>query len=150
MRARLSPLAQSRHGGAAAEFALVLPVVAGMILGALDFSHAWTTRLALEQAAQAGIELVAARKGVASSYTYALAEAQTRWGKPLTSSTVDSWLECGGVKQSSLTSSCGTTQRARYVSIRLTAQYVPMMNLDALLGGAGTVTVVGDAAVRVQ
>lgn len=153
MRRTLASITRNRHGGAAAELALILPVVTGLLMGALDFSHAWSTRLGLEQAAQAGIELVAQRKGVATSYAYALTEARTRWGKPLTASALDSWLECNGVRQGSLTANCNGGQRARYVSIVLRAEFVPLMGWGRFMNGntdSDGMIVTGDAAVRVQ
>jgi hypothetical protein len=153
MRRALTLIPRARCGAAAAEFALILPTVAAMVMGALDFSHAWSTRLGLEQAAQAGIELVAARKGIATNYNYALAEANARWGKPLTSSALDTWLECGGVRQPNLTANCNGAQRARYVSIQLRAEYVPMMGWGSLFNGStgnDGFIITGDAAVRIQ
>lgn len=153
MRRAPASITCNRHGGSAAELALILPMLGGLLMGALDFSHAWTARLALEQAAQSGIELVAQRKGVASSYAYALAEAQARWGKPLTASTLDTWLECNGVRQSGLSANCNGGQRARYVSIRLRANFVPMMGWGRFMNGDSEndgVIITGDAAVRVQ
>jgi hypothetical protein len=153
MRRSLTSITRNRAGGSAAELALILPMIGGLLMGALDFSHAWTTRLALEQAAQAGIELVAQRKGVATDYNYALTEARNRWGKALTSSTLDNWLECNGVRQASLTANCNGGQRARYVSIRLRANFVPMMGWGRFMNGdtdGDGVIVTGDAAVRVQ
>ncbi len=153
MRRALALITRDRRGASAAEFALILPTIGAMMLGALDFGQAWSTRLELEQAAQAGIELIAARKGVATSYSYALAEATTRWGKPLTSSTLSSWLECNGVVQSTLTANCNGGQRARYVSIRLRAEYTPILGWGGLFNGNTAndgFIVTGDAAVRVQ
>ena len=132
---------------------LITPVVAGLLFVALDFSGAWLTRLQLEQAAQRGIEAAAARRGVALSYTYALNEATTAWGKPLRSSALDTWLECGGVRQGSLTVSCNGQQRARYVSIRLVGEYAPVFNWGGVLTGNtanGGYLILGDATVRVQ
>jgi Flp pilus assembly pilin Flp len=146
-------LRRNRSGGAAAEFAIILPMISAMLLGALDFSHAWAMRLELEQAAQAGIEQATARKGVAGDYSFALNEAVARWGGPLVSQTLDTWLECGGVRQANVTASCGAAQRARYVSVRLRAEYMPKMGFGGVITGDGPnggFVVQGDAAVRVQ
>lgn len=143
-----------RRGGAAAEFALILPMVGTMLLGSLDFANAWSNRLRLEQAAQAGIEMIVARQGFSPSYSFALAEAQARWGDPLTSSKVESWLECDSVKQSPGTTQCGSGEaRARYVAIELRAEFMPTLKLGSILKGGGPnggFIIIGDAAVRVQ
>lgn len=153
MKRRLVSLRGDRRGASALEAAIILPVVGGLVMVAMDFSNAWFTRLQLEQAAQRGIELVAARKGVATSYNYALTEMTTAWGKSYTSATVDAWLECGGVRQATTTANCGTTQRARYVQLRIAAPFSPMFSWGSLYAGPttnGTATLVGDAVVRVQ
>lgn len=153
MMALLHRLRRARDGAAAMEMVLIVPVVTGILFAALDFSGAWSTRLQLEQAAQRGIESVAARRGVSSNYSYALTEATTAWGKPTTSRVLDNWLECGGVRQANLTNDCAGAQRARYVSIRLAAEYVPAFGWGAFFNGATAnngFIIEGDATVRVQ
>lgn len=153
MMRRLAHLRRNRAGAAAMEAAIMLPIVAGIMMAALDFSNGWLTKLRLEQAAQRGIELVAARKGVATSYDYARTEMISAWGDAYTSATVDSWLECAGVRQGSTTADCGGGQRARYVKLRISAPFNPMFSWGILYDGPnsdGTATLVGDAVVRVQ
>ena len=154
MRCLLSRCLHDRRGGSAAEFALILPMVGTMLLGALDFGNAWSERLRLEQAAQAGIEMVVARQGLQPNYNYALTEAQTRWGGALTGSSLQSWLECDGVQQSAGATQCGSGQaRARYVSISLQAEFMPKLKLGKIVSGNGPnggFLITGDAAVRVQ
>lgn len=148
----LSRLAGARDGAAAMEMAVIMPVIAGMLLVAMDFSNAWSTRLALEQAAQRGIELAAARKGVATSYAYIRTETIAAWGRPFTAATVDNWLECGGVRQASLTVSCAGQQRARYISVSISADFQPSFNWGGVISGGrnGGFNLTGDATVRVQ
>jgi Flp pilus assembly protein TadG len=149
----LRKLIRNQSGAAALEMAITLPIVAGMLMAALDFSNGWLTRLRLEQAAQRGIELVAARKGVATSYDYARTEMINAWGEAYTSATVQSWLECGGTVQVSPTADCAGAQRARYVKLRIAATFSPMFGWGILYDGpesGGTATLVGDAVVRVQ
>lgn len=153
MIARLINLARDRRGAAAMEMVLITPVVAGMLYGAMDFSRAWMMRMQLEQAAQGGIEAVAAQRSIQPNYNYALTEATAAYGKPTTSAALDNWLECGGVRQANLTTTCAGTQRARYVSIRLAAEYVPAFGWGVFFNGTTAnngFIVVGDATVRVQ
>ena len=153
MRAILHGLRRDRCGAAAMEMVLITPIVAGIIYGAMDFSRAWMMRLQLEQAAQGGIEAIAANRSVKTNYSYALTEATTAYGQPTTSAALDNWLECDGVRQANLTANCGNTQRARYVSIRLAAEFVPAFGWGVFFNGNTAnngFIVVGDAAVRVQ
>lgn len=149
----LARLRHDRSGASALEIAIVLPVLGGVAMAAMDFSNAWLTRLRLEQAAQRGIELVAARKGVAPDYGYAVTEMTNAWGGNYTSATVDAWLECGGVRQGSTTANCNGLQRARYVKLRIAASFSPMFSWGILYDSTrsdGTALLVGDAVVRVQ
>lgn len=134
------------------EMVIIMPVVAGLLMVAIDFSNAWSTRLALEQAAQRGVELAAVRKGVAANYDYIRAEAVAAWGKPFTAAVVDSWLECGGVRQASLNASCAGVQRARYVSVTISADFQPSFNWGGVISGgrSGGFNLTGDATLRVQ
>lgn len=153
MMALLARLARRRDGAAAMELALVMPVLFGLVMVALDFSGAWLIRLNLEQAAQRGIELAVARKGVATDYNYVLTEVTSAWGKPYTSASVDSWLECGGVRQSSTSANCNGAQIARYLSVQITAEYVPSFGWGGVIKGStanGGFNVTGDATVRLQ
>jgi Flp pilus assembly pilin Flp len=153
MMTRLRSLRRDRRGAAAMEMVLITPIVAGLLYGAMDFSKAWMMRLNLEQAAQGGVEAALAQRGVQTSYNYALAEAIAAYGQPTTSATIDNWLECGGVRQGSLTANCAGEQRARYVSIRLAAEYVPAFGWGVFFNGSTAnngFIVAGDATVRLQ
>lgn len=153
-RTMIARLRADRAGAAALEMAIILPVVGTMVMVAMEFSNAWMMRLRLEQAAQRGVELIQARKGVAGNYDYAVTEMTTAWGRTYNSATSDSWLECGGVRQASLTANCNGAQIARYVKLRITATYVPTLGWGRVIGAAGSGAsanvLVGDAVVRVQ
>jgi hypothetical protein len=153
MRRALARLACNRSGAAAMEMVIIMPVVAGLMMVALDFSNAWSMRLGLEQAAQSSIELAAARKGVATNYDYLRTAAIDAWGKPFKTAATDSWLECDGVRMASLTVSCNGGQRARYVSVAIAAEYQPVFGWGKVISGTGTsngILVTGDAVLRVQ
>lgn len=153
MMARLRELRRAKGGAAAMEMVLITPVVAGMLMAAMDFSNAWLIRLQLEQAAQRGIEAVAARRGVATDYSYALTEATTAWGQAYQSATLDNWLECDGVRQANLTADCGAGQRGRYVAIAISAEFLPFYKWGGVMKGTTAnngFIVTGDATVRVQ
>lgn len=153
MMARLHRLRRDCRGAAAMELVLIAPVVAGILYAALDFSKAWMMRLNLEQAAQGAMSAAVAQRGVQTSYDYVLAEARAAYGQPLRTATLDNWLECDGVRQGSLTANCNGAQRARYVSILLTAEYVPAFGWGVFFNGSTAnngFIVGGDATVRLQ
>lgn len=151
---QLRALARDRTGASAMELLLITPVIGGMIFGAVDFGLAFTQKLALEQAAGRTAELVTAPGTVALSYANLPAEAKTAYGKSSATSTVDNWLECNGTRQSSFTGSCPITQQtARYVSIVISDDYVPIASWGGLIHGSGQKNgfrLTGDATVRVQ
>ena len=153
MRPALARLARDRHGAAALEMAIIMPVVAGLMMVALDFSNAWSMRLGLEQAAQSSIEIAGARKGVATNYDHLRQAAIDAWGKPYSSAATDNWLECDGVRMDSITVSCNGGQRARYVSVSISAEYRPVFGWGQVISGNSAnngFVVTGDAVLRVQ
>lgn len=147
-------LARDRTGASAAEFALLAPLLASMIFGAIDLSLATSTILELEQAAGRTAELVTAPGTVALSYADLPAEARAAYGKDVDAAVGDNWLECDGVRQASFTGTCTAGQQtARYVSIRVTTEYVPIVGWGGLIAGNGPnngFILTGDATVRVQ
>lgn len=147
-------LRHDRLGSAAVEFALVTPVLASMLFTAIDIGSGFAMKLDLEQAAGRAAELATAPGTVATSYANLGAEAATAYGRPYRSAVAANWLECGGAKQGSFTNVCAAgTQSARYVSVRIEAEYVPIFNYAGLLKGDGPnggFITQGDAVVRVQ
>ncbi len=55
-RARLTTLQPSRQGGAALEFAIVLPVLMTLALGVVDYGRIFATSITLRNAARIGAE----------------------------------------------------------------------------------------------
>jgi Flp pilus assembly protein TadG len=153
---RQSPwqLPADRAGASAVEFALIAGLLTALLFGALDIYGAYAMNLALEQAAGRTAQLVTAPGTVALSYTNLPAEATSAYGATVEKVVTSNWLECDGVVQSSFTGTCATTaQTARYVSIALTDEYVPIMGWGRLFSGHGPnngLMVTGDAVVRIQ
>lgn len=139
-------------GTSAVEFALILPVLAGLLFAAVDLAGLWNMRLGLEQAAQRGIERAANTLGVTDNTEQVRAEAIAAYGQPLATATVDLWLECDGVRQASISAGCNNAQRAVYIALRLEDNFVPSFGWGGLFTGepSGGLTVAGDAAVRLQ
>jgi hypothetical protein len=157
MQARrlLTRLHGCRVGAAGAEMALIAPVLAGLLFVGMDVGLAFWEKHQLEQAAQRGIELAVAPGTIGTgSFSYLGPEVRAAYGKPVQSLTVDNWLECNGVRQSNWNSFCPAGQTfARFVSVRVQAEYVPNYSFGGLLHGDGQnggFMLTGDAAVRLQ
>jgi Flp pilus assembly protein TadG len=150
----LRALRDDRSGASAIELVIVGAMLMGLVQATMDMAFAYSTKLKLEQAAGRTAELVSAPGTVALTYTNLSTEAATAYGQPLTSVTVDNWLECSGTRNASFTGSCAANQQtARYVSVQLVDEYVPMFSWGGLVSGSGPnngFVLSGDATVRVQ
>lgn len=143
-----------RDGAAAAEIALLFPVVAAIMLGAVDVANGFAARLEAEQAAQRAIERVLVPGSSTPNFAALAAEATAAYGKPVISSVADNWLECNGVRQATYDMICPAGQSyGRYVSVVLRAEYVPYARVGGFIGGNGPnggFIVTGDAVARLQ
>lgn len=151
---RLAALLGRRDGAAATEIALLFPVVATILLGAVDVANGFAARLEAEQAAQRAIERVLVPGATTPDFAALAAEARTAYGKPVISAVAESWLECNGVRQSTYDMICPAGQPyGRYVSVVLRAEYLPYSRVSGFVGGSGPnggFVVTGDAVARLQ
>lgn len=147
-------LRRNRQASAALELALAAPVLFAMAFGGIDIGRAYGMKLDLEQAAGRTAEMATAPGTVSGTYANLRNEVIAAYGKPYTTAVVDEWLECGSVRQGSFTGTCVPgAQIARYVSIYIEAEYVPIFNYGGLLSGkgpSGGLITRGDAVVRIQ
>ena len=113
----LTRLRASRSGSAGAEMALIAPVLGGMLFVGMDLGLGYWEKLQLEQAAQRSIELAVAPGTTSSngSYTHLDTEVRAAYGKPVQSVSVQNWLECNGVRQSSWNTFCPAGDRKSVV-----------------------------------
>jgi hypothetical protein len=144
-----------RRGAAGAEMALIAPVLGSLLFVGMDLGLGFSQKLQLEQAAQRSIELAVAPGTTGTgNFTYLDAEVRSAYGNPVQSVNVTNWLECNGVRQSNWNSFCPAGQRfARYVEVRVQAEYVPRFSFGGLLSGSGRnggFLLTGDASVRLQ
>lgn len=150
-------LRRDERGTGTIELALSVPILAFILVGAVDMGMGYTERLALQQAANRTLETGMARGSVSDSYTYLKDIGATNSGEPASNVTIDNWLECDHIRATSFSGTCGSNQQtARYISVRITGTHTPSFNYNGLarrfgdttLGGP--VAIAGAATVRIQ
>lgn len=159
MMTRFTRLAHDESGASIIELALVAPILASLLIGMVDLSRAYSSKLLLEQAAQRSIEKV--QQYQASSSTPVLLQneaataAQEAGFTNVTASdvTVDFWLECNGVRAANYESTCATGETyGRWVSVDVQAKFTPMFKSRRWprANSDGTFTLHGIAGMRTQ
>lgn len=152
----LGALGHNQSGNSLIEMAIVLPFGVLVLLGLSDVAMAYSAQLKLEQVAQRSIEIVTGSGKVGSDYSYVKAEAAAASKVPISQITVDNWLECNRMRQTSFDGVCPDGQAtARYVSIDLYDFYDPLFGTSYFTSGSNYVAGKGyrisaDALVRVQ
>src|SRR5262252_8322610 len=133
MTRRVHTLAHDERGAAIIEMALLLPVLSTVVIGVADISRAYSQKLILEQAAYRAIEKVQQYQSTESTYNTlqndVVSAANSAGFTDVTTSnvTIDYWLECNGVRQSTYDSSCSTSSAtARWITIDVTHNFTPM------------------------
>lgn len=147
-------LAGDDRGNSLIEMGLAAPLLAALLIGAVDISRAVSIRLELEQAAQRTVELVQ-RSGFQESDLSSLeTEAATAAGVPVADADAQAWLECDGSSTKlAYSGSCSAGQAyARYVSVTIDRTFTPVFGTQYFPGANddGTITVTATAGVRVQ
>ena len=144
------------HGTSTVELALIFPIGMALMLGAIDASLGFAEQLRVEAAAARAIEQITAysRVNVNDNYTASRAEAAAAANVPVSAVTVDNWLECNNVRQSSFVGTCpnNSDQIARFVRVDIRGQFKPVINYGRFLytDANGFVRVTGDASTRIQ
>ena len=122
MMKRLFSLLRDRDGAVTIELAMVAPILATMLIGLIDLSHAYSSKLRLEQAAQRTVEKVMKTSFKAADATTLKTEAEATAGAGSVA-TVTNWLECNAVKQTASTAWAGGCpdgqQIGRYVQVSI-------------------------------
>ena len=159
MMMRFTRLARDDRGASIIELALVAPILASLLIGMVDLSRAYSSKLMLEQAAQRSIEKVQQYQASSSTPTLIQAEtvaaAQAAGFTSATASdvTVDFWLECNGVRAATYESTCADGETyGRWVSVDIQARFTPMFRSRRWPGANpdGTFTLHGKAGMRTQ
>jgi Flp pilus assembly protein TadG len=146
-------IARDERATSTIELAMVMPFFAALIIGVVDLSRGFSTKLQLEQAAYRSIEKVQQYYTTESTYSTLQTEAATAAGVPTSNVTIDYWLECNGVRQTVYDSTCPSGQTyARWISVDIQNSFTPMFSSRAWPGANpdGTFTLHGKAALRTQ
>lgn len=159
MTRNLTKLCRDESGHSFLELGFSLPIMAAMLIGAVDISRAVSDKLAIEQAAQRSIEKLQVLDFKWSDRSTYQTEAANAAGVATSAVTVNAWLQCNGtiqtpMDQSHYDGSCSnsTDIMARYVSVEITKTFRPMFASRRWPGANtnGTFTLRAKAGVRVQ
>lgn len=152
MMRRAIRLFADERGSSIIEMGLVAPFLAAMLVGMVDLSRAYSTKLQLEQAAQRTIEKVQVSSYNPSDDSTLQQEAADAAGVTAADVTVLSWLQCNNsaTRQSFASSCSGNEPFARYVAIRIRKSYTPLFPVKWDRSPSGTWAVRGEAGIRVQ
>jgi Flp pilus assembly protein TadG len=144
-------LGGDQQGAAAIELAIVAPVFALLLIGAVQLSSAFSEKLQLEQAAQRIVEQWQGGGFDSTKLTAYKAEAAIAANVSASAVTIDYWLECNGARQS-FTSTCTAGQNyARYANIDILKSYTPMFSTRwAGAQADGSYALHGKAGLRFQ
>jgi Flp pilus assembly protein TadG len=151
-----SRLVSDEGGASVIEMALIMPFIATLVIGVVDLSRAYSAKLQLEQAAYRAIEKVQQYQASEDTYSTLSTEATTAAtaaGFTSPTVTVDYWLECDGVRQTTYDTTCSTAgQTSRWISVDISANFTPLFT-SRLWPGAnadGTITLHGKSGLRTQ
>lgn len=152
--APLRSLSRDSRGASVIEFGLFAPILAVMVMGISDVAMGYSAKLQVEQAVYRALEKVAVGT-VQSDYQYLRNEAAAADGSggiQASNVTVENWLECNRVRQTTFTALCPTGQdTARYVSVSVSWSYTPQFSYGPLVGNSsGVVPISASASLRIQ
>ena len=155
MTNRLIALARSEDGTSIIEMGFVAPILALLLIGMVDMSRAYSSKLQVEQIAQRTVEKVQNDKYLEDNdfKTALKAEAAAAAGVTASDVTIDSWTECNnsGTKLA-FTTNCTNVDDpyAKYVEVRIQKTFTPLFKVRFTGANAnGTYTLRGIAGVRV-
>ena len=148
-------LLRDERGASVIELGIAAPILATFLVGMVDLSRAYSTKLQVEQAAQRTIEMVQRNGFAAGTESTLKAEAESAAGTGSVA-TVTSALECTSgatVTTKAFTGTCDTGQTpARSVRVVIAKSYTPFFKFkwDRKTSNGTAWTVRGSAGIRVQ
>ena len=141
---------RDERGAATIELAIAAPILTAMIIGTVQLSQAYSTKLQLEQAAQATVERIQQSGFDETKLAAYKTEAATAAVVGTSDVTIDYWTECDGARQGSFATTCSAGQvYAKYMNIDITKSFTPMFS-TRLTGAnsSGAYTLHGIAGIR--
>ena len=145
---------RDERGNSLIEMALFTPLLATLLVGTVDLSRAYSSKLALEQAAQRVVERVQASEYTTANKSTLEADAESAAGTG-SDANITTWLECNndGTHLDYDTGTCATATDpyARYVQVTVTQPFTPMFGARFFPNASnGVVTLTATAGVRTQ
>ena len=150
----LRRLRADARGTSFVEMGMLAPFFALLALGTVDASRAVVDKMTLQQAASRSMEMVSAGGLDSDAFSNLKSEAAAAAGVAASQVTVDAWLECDRVRQTSFDGDCTSSQEiGRYASVAINKPYSPWF--ASSLAGMGynvsrAITLQGKASVRLQ
>lgn len=149
---RLATLLKDSRGTSVLETALIVPTLAMFVMGGSDLAMGFSEKLRMQQAAARAIEMATAGGLDSDAFDELKKEAAAAAGVSEANVTLDKWLECDGVRQTSFDGTCTSSgaQTARFVSISIAGTYTPMFSFLVPDKDNGTISISGYSSVRFQ
>jgi hypothetical protein len=155
MSSKLSLISENKGVGTI-EFAIIAPVLALLLMGMADLGRALAAKYHLESAAHRALERATTLQGQIGADSLRL-EAAAGAGEPLSHVTLESWLECEGVRQPVFDGECPTgSEIARYLRLNIISNFTPTFSYGPLgktfgeSGPNGTFRISARAGMRIQ
>ncbi|WP_207791154.1 TadE/TadG family type IV pilus assembly protein [Allosphingosinicella flava] len=137
MRGLLHRLRTNERGASVIEFAFAAPVLAMVLVNAIDLAEGLARKFELEQASYRALEKITAGT-VGATMDSIRREAAAVAGEDETNVTIRSWLECNRVEQPSINGACtGTEETARFVSVTIRGYYKPKFTASIVSRAVG-------------
>ncbi|QZD88231.1 TadE/TadG family type IV pilus assembly protein [Qipengyuania psychrotolerans] len=141
-----------KRGNAAVEVAMVMPLVLMMALGGIDFGMGFRHKIEVQQHAQTGAEYVMGTLETLPAAVDVRQAISDSSGYPMGQITATYWIECDGVKPTVPAPVCvnPTAVKTQYLTITVSDQWTPMLNIDGIADFATTQTHVGSVTLRTE
>lgn len=150
MLAAFHRLRRESRAVATIELAIVLPVLAIMALGAVDFVRGFTFKIKLQQYAQSGADFVVANGEDLPTAADVKAQVVTLSGLDAADIDVTLWTECNQAKQSAYGTCPGASDvKVSFMQILVTKTYNPILAINGIANFLPSTQMTGKAIVRV-
>lgn len=152
LRSALFRLWRDERGTSLIEMTFILPMLVMLGVGATDLAMCYARQLAVQQAASRTMEFAIAAGNQTNFAATLKAEGAAAANVAAANVTIDTWLECDGVRQADVNGSCASSGPARFASITITDTYSWMFEqlVPSWNNAPYSVPLRGYAVVRIQ